>query len=119
MRNLVSHLTASSLVAALFFSGAAFATQGKILQCHSADQQVAARVSLGETTAPRVILYKLRPGLPSYWLECTPGTTPGAWLNCTDTSNRTFILNQDYTATYVGSHETRDFVCVPSGFSAD
>lgn len=115
-----SRIAASTFAAASLFAGVASATQGQLLQCDSADHGVAARVALGTGQyQPQVTVYKLGPGLPFYRFACLTAPTGGGWLNCSDASNRTFILNQDYTARYIGSHETHELVCRPSGFSAD
>jgi hypothetical protein len=80
----------------------------RIVQCFSADNKVAARVYL---RWGRAIVYKQDPSLPYYWLDCTAATTSNAWLSCSHHSNRTLIVNKDYTARYIGSHATHELTC--------
>lgn len=113
------------LVAASLLSNSASATQGQILQCVSTDLKASARVSLGSTQPtgvvypPSATVYKLAPTLPQYTFPCYAPTGADQLLFCTDTSNRTFIVYTNYTAKYIGSHESRAFTCNPAGTSAD
>lgn len=83
----------------------------RFVQCASADNKVYARVYLDAYRPYQTIVWKTDTSLPSYNLNCTQGTAKGTWLVCSEPGNRTLIVNNDYTARYIGTHETHDLTC--------
>lgn len=115
MKNIlkVSAFALLSFASVSSFAGEAGYFTG-IVQCFSADSKVGARVFVqGDeySSNPSVIVYKQDDRLPAYSFDCKAATTASGWLVCSDSSNRTLVLNKDYSATYVGSHETHDLKC--------
>lgn len=113
MKSILSVLAVVGMVGMV---NTAKASHGDLLLCASLDHEVLVRV------APQigaVDVIKVEHNLPRYsFTGCTAGTG-SVLLNCTGTGNRTFVLNQDLSAMYIGSHETRDLTCQHSGFSAN